>query len=63
MAERLNQMMAEKVTFRGQAEVARFFTGLELVEPGMTNVPDWRPDTEEEASSPAALWAGVARKP
>jgi hypothetical protein len=63
MAERLNQMMAEKVNFRGEAEVARFFTGLELVDPGMTNVPDWRPDTEEEAASPAALWAGVARKP
>ena len=63
MAERLNQMMAEKVTFRGEAEVARFFTGLELVEPGMTNVPEWRPDTEEEASSSAALWGGVARKP
>jgi len=63
MAERLNQMMAEKVTFRGEAEVAKFFAGLELVEPGMANVPDWRPDTDEEASSPAALWAGVARKP
>jgi hypothetical protein len=63
MAARLNQMMAEKVTFRGEAEVAKFFSGLELVEPGMTNVPDWRPDTEEEATSPAALWAGVARKP
>jgi hypothetical protein len=62
MAARLNQMMAEKVTFRGEAEVAKFFSGLELVEPGMTNVPDWRPETEEEASSPAALWAGVARK-
>jgi S-adenosyl methyltransferase len=63
MAERLNQTMAEKVTFRGEAEVARFFDGLELVEPGLTNVPGWRPDTEEEATSPAALWSGVARKP
>jgi hypothetical protein len=63
MAERLNQMMAEKVTFRGRDDVARFFNGLELVDPGMTNVPDWRPETTEEASSPAALWAGVARKP
>ena len=63
MANRLNQMMAEKVTFRSQAEVAPFFAGLELIEPGMTNVPDWRPETDEEASSPAALWAGVARKP
>jgi len=63
MAARLNQMMAEKVTFRDETEVAKFFSGLELVEPGMTNVPDWRPETEEEANSPAALWAGVARKP
>jgi hypothetical protein len=63
MAKRLNATMAEKVTFRSQAEVAPFFTGLELLEPGMTNVPDWRPETPEEASSPAALWAGVARKP
>jgi hypothetical protein len=63
MANQLNKMMAEKVTFRGEAEVAPFFAGLELVQPGMTNVPDWRPETEEEASSPAALWAGVARKP
>jgi DNA polymerase III psi subunit len=63
MANRLNQTMAEKVTFRTQSEVAPFFAGLELIEPGMTNVPDWRPATAEEASSPAALWAGVARKP
>jgi len=63
MAAQLNKMMAEKVSFRAEADVARFFTGLELVEPGMTNVPDWRPETEEEAASPAALWAGIARKP
>jgi hypothetical protein len=63
MADRLNMMMAEKVRFRSQAEVAPFFAGLELIEPGMTNVPDWRPESEEEANSPAALWAGVARKP
>jgi hypothetical protein len=62
MAERLNQLMAEKVTFRGRAQVARFFDGLELVEPGMTRVQQWRPDTEAEAQSPAALWGGVGRK-
>jgi hypothetical protein len=63
MAERLNQMMAEKVTFRREAEVAAFFSGLDLVEPGLVNVPRWRPDSEEERNSPAALWGGVARKP
>jgi SAM-dependent methyltransferase len=63
MAQRLNKLMAEKVTFRTQAEAARFFEGLELVEPGMVRVQQWRPDTEIEAKSPAALWGGVGRKP
>jgi hypothetical protein len=63
MVERLNQMMAEKVTVRTESEVAVFFAGLELAEPGMVNAPHWRPASPEEASSPAALWSGVARKP
>jgi len=62
MAGVLNQMMAEKVTFRDRAEVATFFDGLELVKPGLVQASKWRPATEEEAASPAALWAGVARK-
>ncbi len=62
MADSLNQTMAEKVTFRERAEVARFFDGLELVEPGLVQASKWRPATEAEAASPAALWAGVARK-
>ena len=63
MAESLNRMMAEKVTFRDNAGVARFFDGLELAEPGMVQASKWRPVSENEAASPAALWAGVARKP
>ena len=63
MAESLNQMMAEKVTFRDRASVARFFDGLELVEAGLVQASKWRPASEIEAASPAALWAGVARKP
>jgi hypothetical protein len=43
--------------------VARLFEGLEMVEPGLIRVAEWRPDTELEAASPAALWGGVARKP
>jgi S-adenosyl methyltransferase len=63
MAESLNKMMAEKVTFRDRPAVARFFDGLDLVEPGMVQASKWRPVTDAEAASPAALWAGVARKP
>jgi hypothetical protein len=62
MADVLNKMMAEKVTFRDRAAVSEFFTGLDLVEPGLVQASKWRPDSEMEAASPAALWAGVARK-
>jgi hypothetical protein len=63
MANVLNQMMAEKVTFRNRDAVAGFFDGLELVEPGLVQASKWRPTSEMEAASPAALWGGVARKP
>jgi len=63
MAERLNKLMAEKVTFRNRQQVTRFFEGLELAEPGMVRVQEWRPASEIEAKSPAALWGGVGRKP
>jgi hypothetical protein len=62
MADVLNKMMAEKVTFRDRAGVSGFFAGLELVEPGLVQASKWRPASEIEAASPAALWAGVARK-
>jgi SAM-dependent methyltransferase len=62
MAAILNQMMAEKVTFRDRAAVSGFFNGLELVEPGLVQASKWRPATDAEAASPAALWAGVALK-
>ena len=62
MAERLNKLMAEKVTFRTRRQVARFFEGLELVEPGLVQASKWRPTSDSEAASPAALWGGVGRK-
>jgi len=34
----------------------------DLVEPGMVRVQQWRPSTEQEAKSPAALWGGMGRK-
>ena len=62
MVARLNDLVAEKVTTRDQNQVARFFAGLELVEPGLVNVSEWRPDAAGPAEGPAALWVGVARK-
>ncbi len=54
------------VTFapRGQREVAAFFGGLDLVEPGVVPVLAWRPDGEPPADPRAAYnYAAVGRKP
>ncbi|HUZ35245.1 MAG TPA: SAM-dependent methyltransferase [Streptosporangiaceae bacterium] len=60
---RLNRLMYQKSTYRSHAEVTRFFDGLELVEPGVARVQEWRPGTEIEAKSKSAIWGGVGRKP
>ncbi len=53
--------------FRTMAEIAGFFGDLELVEPGLVLVPDWRPDPETPQVSDHPVLgmacAGVARKP
>ncbi|MGP8001983.1 MAG: SAM-dependent methyltransferase [Streptosporangiaceae bacterium] len=48
--------------FADSGQIARFFDGLEMVEPGLVRVPQWRPASELEARSPAGLWGGVGRK-
>ena len=62
MSDRLNRLLAQPSTYRSRAEVTGFFDGLELVEPGVTPIQQWRPDTPEEASAVAAMWGGVAFK-
>jgi len=61
---RLNEGMAGRVTQtrRSSAEVARFFDGLDLVQPGVTTPHHWRPGPDEpnqENDMPARC--GVAR--
>lgn len=51
-----------RVTPRSQAQVTRFFDGLELVEPGVVAIQQWRPDSDAEASSRAGMWGGVGTK-
>jgi SAM-dependent methyltransferase len=49
---------------RSRAEVARFFTGLELTDPGVVPILRWRPDTETHLTdAQVALYGGAARKP
>jgi hypothetical protein len=49
---------------REHADVRRFFSDWELVEPGVVPVMNWHPDGEPPADLNAAYyWAGLARKP
>ncbi len=48
---------------RTRDEVARFFAGLEFVEPGLVTLESWHPDSEPDAGDRAIAWGGVARKP
>jgi hypothetical protein len=54
----------QTVWIRDRAEVEGFFEGLEIVEPGLVHVADWRPDDSEDVQTPAMFeYGGVARKP
>jgi S-adenosyl methyltransferase len=59
---RLNQQMRESVVLRTREEVSRLFEGLALVEPGVVQLPQWKPDTEIQATQQLPMWVGVARK-
>jgi hypothetical protein len=62
-AERYNQSSSVKVTLRSKAEVARFFEGLELVEPGITPVGVWRPGPMDEVPTQGlSTFTAVGRK-
>ena len=57
----LNQALAGPITFRDHAGVERLFDGLDLAEPGLVSISQWRagPGT---LARPMNAWAGVARK-
>jgi hypothetical protein len=61
--QRLNQLLRDSVhVARPRPVVAEFFDGLDLLEPGVVRVSEWRPDSAEEAATATTLWGGVAAK-
>ena len=48
-------------TPRTRAEYIRFFDGLNLVEPGLVPLPEWRPESAPAEVIP--MYAAVGRKP
>jgi hypothetical protein len=63
--ERLSKQTSTPATYRTRAEVMRFFTGLDLVEPGLVWTSQWRPYFPEDVGDHPerlATYAGVGRK-
>ena len=62
--ETYNQSGAIPYHLRSPEQIAGFFEGLELVEPGLVSVPRWRPDPADgDLSEELDAFGGVGRKP
>jgi S-adenosyl methyltransferase len=52
---------------RPKPDVERFFAGLDLIDPGVVSLPQWRPDPSDVGRPPSdaavSVYGGVARKP
>jgi hypothetical protein len=47
---------------RTREQMERFFAGMDLVEPGLVPVEEWRPDPGPRGSRKSSLWGAVGRK-
>ncbi|WP_046470899.1 SAM-dependent methyltransferase [Allosalinactinospora lopnorensis] len=64
MVRHWNEVGTNPRVNRSPEELARFFDGLEPVEPGLVSVPYWRPDPPEAGTlSELDHFGGVGRKP
>ena len=64
MARRYNQMASATVTPRTRDQVARFFTGLDLLPPGLVPINQWALTGHIDATTGALVgYSAIARKP
>jgi SAM-dependent methyltransferase len=63
VARRYNASVVTGQTRRSVDEVTAFFDDWEILEPGVTQTPAWRPDPPAPVTGTVPMWAGVARKP
>jgi len=56
------RMSQQQYTVRSHDEVARFFAGMDLVDPGLVRLEEWRPDPAVAEAGTSTLWCAVGRK-
>jgi hypothetical protein len=61
----VDRLVQQDGAARSREQVAGFFDGMDLIEPGLVRVEEWRPEHETGTSNTvrSALWGAVARKP
>ena len=52
----------QQMTWRNREQVARFFEGTDLIEPGLVRVEEWRPEPGTGEGERSPLWCAVARR-
>jgi S-adenosyl methyltransferase len=63
MTRRVNERMSgPQATMRDRAAITRFFDGLDLLEPGVVQPQQWRPEPAVISPDQVTAWCGVARK-
>jgi S-adenosyl methyltransferase len=61
--EAAERVLAATQTLRTREQVGRFLAGLDLVDPGLVQVHQWRPDPDDPAPADAvSAHGGVGRK-
>jgi S-adenosyl methyltransferase len=56
-----DRMVRGDFVFRSREQVARFFAGTDLVEPGLVTAEEWRPQPAS-AQGASSLWCAIGRK-
>jgi hypothetical protein len=62
-AAQVYDQASSKAVPRSREEVLGFFGDCELLDPGLVQVPEWRPDGRFARQIDLPFWGGVARKP
>ena len=64
LTKRYNQRVSTASTLRTHAEISAFFTGLDILEPGVVQYHRWRPgESTADAEDEIAAYCGLGRKP
>jgi hypothetical protein len=58
----MSRMAQQTFTLRERTQVARFFEDMDLVEPGLVPVEQWRPEPGPGDTRKSSLWGAVGRK-